>query len=67
MEADGTGVYKEVGSGVVAESMSRRYILNAAFTDFTGERMLNVFNDQAAVMLHASADELHAKKVHLLP
>ena len=63
MEADASGTYKEVGSGMVAESMARRYIMNASVTDFTGERLVNVFNDQAATMLKASADELHSKKV----
>ena len=41
----------------------RRYIMNAAFMDFSGERLLNVFNDQAAAMLATAADDLHALHV----
>jgi Replication factor-A C terminal domain len=44
--------------------MQRRYVLNAAMIDFSGERLVNMFNEQAAALLGKSADDLHALKVH---
>jgi Replication factor-A C terminal domain len=42
----------------------RRYILNAAVADFSGERFLNFFNEQAqAVLGGIPADTLHGLKV----
>lgn len=41
----------------------RRYIMNAVVADFTGERTVNLFNDEAQQLLGGlSADELHALK-----
>jgi Replication factor-A C terminal domain len=42
----------------------RRYILNAAVADFSGERFLNFFNEQAQAILGGTpADTLHGLKV----
>ena len=66
VESDGTGGWVEVGSREAAAAMQRRYILSAAVQDFTGDRTVNLFNEQAAAVLGASADDLHALKVPVL-
>jgi hypothetical protein len=63
VEVDSAGQYKEVGTGVSSEGMVRRYIMNATATDFTGERQINIFNEQAVLMLKQTADELHVARV----
>jgi hypothetical protein len=66
VEQDSSGKWLEVGTGAEAAGMERRYIMNAAVQDFSGQRYVNVFNEQAALMLGHSADALHERKVLLL-
>lgn len=63
VESNGSGGYTEVGSGEAVERMQRRYILTASVLDFSTEQSVNIFNEQAAVMLGMSADQLHDLKV----
>jgi hypothetical protein len=65
VERNGSGKWVEVGTGEEAAGMERRYIMNAAVQDFSGQHFVNVFNEQAALMLGHSADDLHQTKVWL--
>lgn len=59
VEEQGPGQFYCDYDGKTYPSAVRRYIMSARLTDGSGELPVQVFNDQAEVLLGKSADDLH--------